>query len=212
MARGSGVTNSGNTNTDEEILTASGDDPAGLTDGDEDEKNVGPGGTIGGVENVKGEDTPPKAGKKKSVGKSADFWRNVVAKSLGGMDVEAALGLEESTNSAGKEFGTGSENSATLSKAFSPQLQQPQFPPQQPQPPQPQMGMQQPGGYPVAQTVGAQPFGMGQPTAPPMAQQQPAPQLAQLPPEVVQYIQQLEQMVGQQQGNGDDMQSNDPRH
>lgn len=193
------------------IDTFTGDDPSGVTtDPNGEDGDIGPDGTISGVETIEGEDMPPQKKKKVkaatdinssgydggSVGKSADFWKNVVSKVL-----------------EGEEFETEDNDGDFIEKHF-------------PGPPgaggmqgqQPQMG-----GYgqpPMQQTVGAQPMGMGQPTAPPMGGQQPPmgggmqqPGMAQggmpqqLPPDVVSYIQQLEQALDQLTGgqiSGDD--------
>lgn len=185
------------------IDTFTGNDPSGVTDDpDGEEGEVGPGGKkIGGVETTQGEDMPPQKKKTKGaskennpaplsgLGKSADYWTEVIEKALGGDEV-------------GKHFpGAGGGN--------------PMNPQQSPFP-----GAAGAGQPPTMQTPGVQPMGMGQPTPPP-GQPMPGAQGAtggmpqQLPPDVVAYIQQLEQALdqatgGQQDGQEGDDSSSDP--
>lgn len=76
------------------IDTFSGDDPAGVLD-QEGNHDVGPDGNVSsGTEKTKGEDTPPQKSKKKGgsseinpsklsgLGKSADFWTQIIEKAL----------------------------------------------------------------------------------------------------------------------------------
>jgi hypothetical protein len=172
----------------------SGSDPSGILKDSDKEKNVGPDGKIGGVEHIEGEDTPPKKAKKKGassevnpselsgLGKSADFWTGIIEKVLEDGDQEF---IE-------KHFPGGGGN--------------PMDPSQSPFP-----GAQGPAMGATMQTPGVQPMGMGQPTAPPasaggMPGAMGAPGAPtggmpqQLPPDVVAYIQQLEQALQQAQG------------
>jgi len=178
----------------------SGDDPAGVTDDENGESgDVGPGKKISGVETTEGEDTPPQKSKKKGqggdinptklsgLGKSKDFWKNVVSKVLDG------------------EFETdGDEYGDDVGKHFPGGMGAPQNPMQSPFP-----GAQGAGMAPTMQTPGVQPMGMGQPTPPSGGgMQQPGGGMGQaLPPDVVQYIQQLEQALDQLTGGGDDSNS-----
>jgi hypothetical protein len=177
------------------IDTFSGDDPAGVTDDENGEKgNVGPGKKIDGVETIEGEDTPPQKKKNKGagdinpsklsgLGKSADFWKNVVSKVLDGEEFET----------------DDSDYDDTVGKHFPGGMGAPQNPQQSPFP-----GAQGPGMAPTMQTPGVQPMGMGQPTPPPGQGMAPGGGMGQaLPPDVVQYIQQLEQALDQLTG-GDD--------
>lgn len=177
--------------------TFSGDDPAGITDDENGEDgDVGPGGKISGVETTQGETDPPQKSKKKGkgdinpsklsgLGKSADFWKNVVSKVLDG------------------EFETdGDDYDETVGKHFPGGMGAPQNPMQSPFP-----GAQGPGMAPTMQSPGVQPMGMGQPTPPPGGGMAPPPGggMGQaLPPDVVQYIQQLEQALDQLTGGGND--------
>lgn len=182
----------------------SGDDPAGVTDDENGEKgDVGPGKKISGVETTEGEDTPPQKSKKKGsgdinpsklsgLGKSADFWKNVVSKVLEGE--EFTTDEDDYDETVGKHFPGGMGGG----------MGQAQNPMQSPFP-----GAQGPGMAPTMQTPGVQPMGMGQPTPPPGGGMGQA-----LPPDVVQYIQQLEQMLdqltgGQGSGDGSDDSSSD---
>jgi len=178
------------------IDTFSGDDPAGVTDDENGEKgDVGPGKKISGVEVTEGETDPPQKSKKKQgasdinptklsgLGKSADFWKNVVSKVL-----------------EGEEFTTDFDDyDETVGKHFPGGMGAPQNPMQSPFP-----GAQGAGMAPTMQTPGVQPMGMGQPTPPPGQGMAPAGGMGQaLPPDVVQYIQQLEQMLDQLTGGQD---------
>lgn len=168
----------------------SGKDPAGVTDDENGENgDVGPDGKISGVETTEGEDTPPQKSKKKGkgdinpsklsgLGKSEDFWKNVISKVL---DEESTTDDADYDDDVEKHFPGGGGGF------------QPQNPGASPFP-----GAQGPGMAPAMQTPGVQPMGMGQPTPPPGGGM---PQ--QLPPDVVQYIQQLEQALDQLQGGGD---------
>lgn len=178
----------------------SGDDPAGVTDDENGEKgDVGPGKKISGIETTEGEDTPPQKSKKKSeggdinpsklsgLGKSADFWKNVVSKVLEGE--EFTTDDDDYDETVGKHFPGGMGGG----------MGQAQNPMQSPFP-----GAQGPGMAPTMQTPGVQPMGMGQPTPPPGGGMGQA-----LPPDVVQYIQQLEQMLDQLTGGSDQDGSDD---
>lgn len=188
------------------VETASGDDPAGVTDGDEDDRPIGPSHNGKGGKNYgkgkKGKDTPPDNGstsgpssdinpsKLSGLGKSASYWEEAISKALEELDDEFLLDEED------------------VEKAFPgmPGGQQQGFNPLQPQQ-SPFPGAAGPAQQPMMQTPGVQPMGMGQPQAPGMAPQQGGmPQ--QIPPDVVQYIQQLEaaldQALGNDSGSSDD--------
>lgn len=175
--------------------SASGSDPAEVTkDPNGEDGDIGPDKVIGGTQKIKGEDTPPKKAKTKGastgdgdinpsplkgVGKKDDgFWTDL-AKSI----------LSESTPDYSEVGKFGGMNP----------MQQPQMSPHPGM-----MGANQP---PMMQTPGVQPMGAGQPGLPGAQPGMPGQQggmAAQLPPEVVQYIQQLEAALDQLLGDKGD--------
>lgn len=217
-ARGGGVTDSTKTASPLKVVEEHhGDDPASVVDefvANDKKGDVGPGKTISGTEkksakNVNGKSAPAGSGKggsgggskevDTSISESDEDDDSVLAKALG-------LVLDELTDDIEKGFGPPSP-----------------FGQQQPQPPQF-------GAPPAMQSVGAMPMGMGAPQAPapgvpgmagampgampgmpgampPQMPGQGAPAqlgMAQLPPEAIAYIQQLEAKLAKLQGNGSD--------
>jgi hypothetical protein len=172
------------------VDTASGSDPAGVTDQADPTRDVGPGGkTISGTQKTKGKKTPPEKDSEKGagedinpsslsgLGKSADFWSGIIEKAL----------AAEDESFIEKHFPGGGDPSGGMNA---------QNPMNSPFP-----GAQGMGQAPMMQTPGVQPMGMGQPTPPPGQPTGGMPQ--QLPPDVIAYIQQLEQALQQAQGNSD---------
>jgi hypothetical protein len=214
---GGGVTDTGKTGTNvEPTETHSGSDPAGVVDEFVQNKkkgDVGPGATISGTEKKSAKDVKVK---------SAEAGSAKGGSSSGGEEVDTDADDDDDMVLA-KALGLLiDELEDDIEKGFGPQAP---FPQQQSGPPQF-------GNPPAMQTTGAMPMGMGAPQTPPMMGGMPGapgmpgampgamggpqmpgqgapPQLgmAQLPPEAIAYIQQLEAKLAQLQGQNNPGQS-----
>lgn len=203
--------------SDHSLKTFTGSDPAGVLNGDDAKRDIGPGGKIAGTQKIAGKVWPPagcehtdaaecdcdETESEETVNNSADDDIKL-AKSLG-LYVDEDYDTDEDTDDvtyyeidADAEIPEGYElvDDEELGKAFG---QQSMMPPQFGQPP----AMQSVGAQPMGLGAPQQPPAMGAPAmgAPPMGA--PAPGMPgapmgmapQLPPDVAAYIQSLEQQL-----------------